>query len=161
MNAESKKIRVFDQSRMGSAVQLIKIFLGDNISIRINNQIPHFQRICKSLDRFKVEYETYSPLGSPISFDIHFGSKVDLQDLYIITTFLQIFGLQNVFLDELSGYDVVIGSAMGDRQFEDDNHSKMEVGEFLKIPFNSTIKDVIQENFETGFNKEDFCMFSR
>lgn len=132
-----------------SSIQLIQIFEPVNVQITLSNQIRFYGRICKLLKKNEIPFQTSYPLDPPKRFDLHFGSDVNFQDLYIIVAILENFGLQSIFLTSNISNEICIGSYITECCEEErrDVSQGVDVGEFLKTSFSATIEEVIIEKF--------------
>ncbi|GEM_PF-1695848 len=146
------------------ALDLAKIYLGENISLKVNSKIRHYERIIKLFERNHIPFKSYTPVvGMPNRFDIHFGSHSDFQDLYIIVAILKNFGLQSIFYSEDNNSNVTIGSYITEYGANKDISEGLSSDEFLKLPFYLTTNELLQNYFNVAIidnieNSEDSSM---
>lgn len=144
------------------AIQLSGIYIGKNISIKINNKINHFERIKKLFDNHGISHICYTPeSNAPNRFDLHFGSRTDFQDLYIIIAILKNFGLQSVFLSRDDNNQVTIGSYITECSSKRDISEGIDPNTVLELPFMLTTDEFlnkcfkINRRFENPFDLEN------
>ena len=142
----SKKSQLFD---ILIAVELSKLFTGDNTTVRINEKTPNFRLITKFFETNNIPFETFSPSSftpPPKNFQISFHDGCNFQDLFILTTILKIFGLKSVFYESRGNF-INIGSY---HDVIDSGWSKcltgegVSVDELLKTPFYSDTHEFIE-----------------
>jgi hypothetical protein len=146
MNNENNSEVSFD---IFKAVQLAGIFIGDNISIKVNSYINHFDRIHKLFENYKLQHECYTPSAAepPVRFDLHFGHKTDFQDLFIVVAILKNFGLQAIFLSDDNNNEVLIGSYITKYGNRKDISEGIAADSILELPFMFTTSEFLKECF--------------
>ena len=130
------------------AIELAGIFIGGNISLRVNSKIKHFDRIMKLFNKYDIYHKIYTPSSEePERFDIHFGQQTDFQDLYIIVAILGNFGLQSIFPSDRDTNEVVIGSYI--TVCTNKNNKNISEGittkAMLGLPFMVTINEFLEK----------------
>lgn len=167
----SNKSQLFD---ILIAIELSKLFTGDNTTVRINEKTPNFRLITKFFETNNIPFETFLPKEPPPKkFEVSFHHECNFQDLFILTTILKIFGLKSVF-HGASGNFINIGCYdVHDRQkfLEEEPQAILNfpsfpfhllqgvsVDELLKTPFHSDIREFIETHFDflIGYNPNPF-----
>lgn len=139
------------------ALDLARIFIGNNILIRINSKIKYFERISKMFSAFGISYESYTPVSDiPKRFDLHFGREIDFQDLFILVGILKNFGLQSIFYTGDCDNQLVIGSYITECEENQEINEGITVDEILNLPFSLTTKEFLNRcyNMDTDLVDE-------
>lgn len=153
-----------DSFNIFKALDLAKIYSGENISLSVNSKIRHYERIIKLFERNHILFESYTPaVGMPNRFDIHFGRHSDFQDLYIIVAILKNFGLQSIFYSDDNNNKVTIGSYITEYGAKKDISEGLNSDEFLKLPFYLNTNELLKNYFNVAIidnieNSEDASM---
>ena len=154
----AKKSQLFD---LLIAVEYSKLFNSEKSTIRINKLVPNYNRIVKFFDANKLPYESYSAASPPSRFDLHFGRKIDFQDLFIVTTIVKIFGLQSIFYDKNSYGEILIGSHI--TQATDGSRKRVDEGvlaeDLLMIPFHTELNEFLATQMKIDIDDEEFELF--
>jgi hypothetical protein len=102
----SKKSQLFD---ILIAVELSKLYIGDDTTIKIPCNVPNYERITNFFELNNIPFEkTLSKIKRTNRLSISFGYYVEFQDLFIISTILKIFGFTEVFLmKQFSNSDII------------------------------------------------------
>lgn len=132
-----------------SAIQLLGIFEGENIQIKLNKNLTLYSRIVTLFEKHHIDFETIDPLAPPTRFDLHFGYEINFQDLYILVSLLKNFGLQSVFLLSNRSSEICIGSYITEcsPEHKRDLTQGLKPEDLLEMPFSTDINVFINEQF--------------
>ena len=153
----SKKSQLFD---ILIAIELSKLFTGDNTTVRINEKTPNFRSITKFFETYNIPFETFLPKAPPPKkIEVSFHDGCNFQDLFILTTILKIFGIKSVFYGS-SGDSINIGcydhfehqkffeeeplTLINIQSFPFHLGEGVSVDELLKTPFHSDTHEFIE-----------------
>jgi len=157
----SKKSQLFD---ILIAIELSKLFTGDNTTVRINEKTPNFRLITKFFETNNIPFETFLPKAPPPKkFEVSFHHECNFQDLFILTTILKIFGLKSVFygssgdfinigcydaLDHEKFLEEVPQTIINIQSFPFHKWQGVSVDKLLKTPFHYDIREFIETHFD-------------
>lgn len=132
-----------------AAIQLLQIYQPENVQITLSNKIRFYGRISNLLEKNNIPFQNSYPIDPPKRFDLHFGSEVNFQDLYIIVAILENFGLQSIFISSKKSNEICIGSYITECSPAEsrDVSQGVDVAEFLKVSFAATTTELIAERF--------------
>ena len=151
----SKKSQLFD---ILIAVEISKLFIGDNTNLIINERLSNYNRISKFFETNNIFFDSFSSTSfniTPPSFEVQFGEGVNFQDLFIIASILKIFGLKSLSLDRFYKNKIYIGSYphdlfmslipvdYNDLQYFVHKTHVISVDDFLIIPFDTQLSEII------------------
>ncbi len=137
-----------DSFNIFKALEIANIYSGKQISLKVNTNINHYERIVNLFKKKHIAFESIDPdAGNPKRFDIHFGNQTDFQDLFIIIAILKIFGLQSIFYSGDKNNEVFIGSYISEYGPQKDISDGLSSDDFLNLPFMMTTSELLQTVF--------------
>ena len=140
----SKKSQLFD---ILIAVELSKLYIGDDTTIKIHSNVPNYGRITNFFELNNIPFEKIlSKMKRTNRLCISFGYYVEFQDLFIISTILKIFGFTEVFLlKQFSNSDIIyIGC------YPEEYETGVSIDKLLAKPFHTKLVDFLK-NFSSTF----------
>ena len=137
------------------AVELAKVFLGDDVTLRLNVYAYHYHRIAKLFSKLEIDYELDEKRYFKYGLNVGIGIDTNFEDLYIIVGLLKDLGLEYVYiLDKDYGYEecnhIFIGGKLNEYEaVEVDKPFKKGVKPevFFTLPFGSHRDDYLKKVF--------------
>ena len=143
----SKKSQLFD---ILIAVELSKLYIGDDTTIKIHSNVPNYGRITNFFELNNIPFEKIlSKMKRTNRLFISFGFHIEFQDLFIIATIIKIFGFNEVRLNKrlLNSNEIYIGCLPDEFEYDD----SVSIEDLLAKPFHIKLVDFLK-NFSSTFD---------
>lgn len=144
----SKKSQLFD---ILIAVELSKLYIGDDTTIKINSNVPNYGRITNFFELNNIPFEKdLLNMKRTNRLFISFGFHIEFQDLFIIATIIKIFGFNEVCLDKslLNSNEIYLGCISDELKHYD---GLVSIEDLLAKPFHIKLVDFLK-NFSSTFD---------